>query len=159
MKRPIKKVLAKRSSSRLGAVQALYQMEVAGTPLPDVLAQFEAFWLGRTVEGETYKAADAEYFRAIVTGVLNDQYSIDQAIDAALSDGWPLKRIEALLRAVLRAGDYELGHCPEVPGKVVIMEYADVAAAFFDAEECRMVTGVLNALARKRRGEGFAAAD
>ncbi len=158
MKRPIKKILVRRSSSRLGAVQALYQMEVAGTPLPDVLAQFEAFWLGRTVEGETYKFADAEYFRAIVSGVLKDQYALDQAIDEALSDGWPLKRIEALLRAVLRAGDYELSHCPDVPGAVVINEYVDVAAAFFGEEECRMVSGVLNALARKRRTGEFGAA-
>ena len=153
------KLAAKKAAARLGAVQALYQMDVVGKGLPDVLAEFEAHWLGQTIEGETYNAADAELFREIVSGVLRDQFAIDPAVDAALAQGWPLKRIEALLRAVLRAGEWEILHRPKTPARVVIKEYVDVAAAFFDAEECGLVNGVLNTLARAARAAEFAVKD
>ncbi len=147
------KIAVKKAAARLGAVQALYQMDVVGSGLADVLAEFESHWLGGTIEGQTYNEADAGLFREIVSGVLKDQFGIDRAIDAALNQGWPLKRIEALLRAVLRAGQWEILNHPKTPAKVVIKEYVDVAGAFFDAEECGMVNGVLNALARDARGE------
>ena len=147
------KLAAKKAASRLGAVQALYQMDVVGKGLPDVLAEFESHWLGRTIEGDTYNPANAELFREIVTGVLHDQYAVDRAVDEALAKGWPLKRVEALLRAVLRAGYWEILNRPKTPAKVLIKEYIDVAAAFFDADECGMVNGVLDTLAHATRAK------
>jgi len=145
-----------RSSARLAAAQALYQMEVAGAGLADVLAEFEAHWIGQEVEGEQYKPAELAFFRDIVGGVLEDQGEIDRAIDAALAKGWPLKRVEALMRAILRAGYYELSARPDVPARAAIKEYVDVAGAFFGPEESGMINAVLDALARQTRPKEFA---
>jgi transcription antitermination protein NusB len=145
----------KRSASRLGAVQALYQMDIAGAQLPDVFAEFESFWLGREVEGASYKPAEIAFFRDVLEGVVREQRALDKDVDAALASGWPLKRIEAILRAVLRAGAYELRHRKDVPARVVITEYVDVAHAFVDKEEAGMANAVLDALAREYRAEEF----
>jgi N utilization substance protein B len=145
---------AKRSAARLSAVQALYQMDIAGTGLPDILAEFESYWIGQEVEGQQYPEAEAAYFRDIVGGVLREQRELDPLVDDALAKGWPLKRVEAVLRAVLRAGAYELLHRPDVPARVVVSEYVDVAGAFLNREETGMVNAVLDLLARRlREGE------
>ena len=145
----------KRGAARLAAVQALYQMDLAGTGLNEIMAEFESHWLGSEVEGAQYRPAEAAYFRDIVGGVVREQGKLDPQIDAALNRGWPLKRIEAVLRAVLRAGAYELGHRSDVPARVVVAEYVDVANAFVDREETGMVNAVLDQLARKLRAEEF----
>lgn len=145
----------KKSAARLGAVQALYQMDLAHTPLNDVLAEFESHWLGQEVEGVEMPDADVRLFRSVVEGVLNDQRRIDPLVDGALSNGWPLKRVEAVLRAVLRAGAFELLAKPEVPARVVITEYVNVAGAFLDREETGMVNAVLDTLAREARPSEF----
>jgi N utilization substance protein B len=145
----------KRGAARLAAVQALYQMDLAGTGLNDILAQFESHWIGREVEGAQYLPAEAAFFRDIVSGVVRDQRELDPLIDEALSKGWPLKRIETVLRAALRAGAYELIHRSDVPARVVIAEYADVAAAFVERDETGMVNAVLDQLARSLRAGEF----
>ena len=147
----------KRGAARLAAVQALYQMDMAGSGLNDILAEFESHWLGREVEGAQYLPAEAAFFRDIVTGVVREQRALDPQIDEALQQGWPLKRVEAVLRATLRAGAYELAHRRDVPARAVIAEYADVAAAFVERDETGMVNAVLDQLARKLRGEEFTA--
>lgn len=145
----------KKSAARLGAVQALYQMDVAGTPLNEILSQFESHWLGQEVEGTQYPEADRRLFRDVVEGVLREQRQIDPMVDNALSQGWPLRRVEAVLRASLRAGAYELLGRPDVPARVVITEYVNVAAAFLDNDETGMVNAVLDALARDLRAAEF----
>jgi transcription antitermination protein NusB len=147
--------LVKRSAARLAAVQALYQMDIAGTSLPDILAEFGSHWVGRDVEGDSYPEAEAAYFRDVVGGVLREQKELDPMVDDALSRGWPLKRVEAVLRAVLRAGAYELVHRSDVPARVVVSEYVDVAGAFLDRDETGMVNAVLDALARRLREAEF----
>jgi N utilization substance protein B len=145
-----------RGAARLAAVQALYQMDLAGTGLNDIMAEFESHWLGGEIEGAQYRPAEAAYFRDIVGGVVREQSKLDPQIDNALTRGWPLKRIEAVLRAVLRAGAYELAHRPDVPARVVMSEYADVAGAFVDDKETGMVNAVLDQLARDMRAAEFA---
>ena len=142
----------KRGAARLAAVQALYQMDLAGTGLNDIMAEFESYWLGGEVEGDHYRPAEAAFFRDIVGGVVREQARLDPQIDAALNRGWPLKRIEAILRAVLRAGAYELACRPDVPARVVMSEYGDVAHAFVDDDETGMVNAVLDQLAHQLRG-------
>jgi N utilization substance protein B len=145
----------KRGAARLAAVQALYQMDIAGTGLNEILAQFESHWIGREVEGEQYLPAEAAFFRDVVEGVVREQRKLDPLIDKALSEGWPLKRIETLLRAVLRGGAYELDHRRDVPARAVVAEYVDVANAFVGREETGMVNAVLDALARQLRAGEF----
>jgi len=146
-----------RSAARLASVQALYQMDIVATPLPDILAEVEGHWMGQKVEGDQYQKAEAAFFRDIVTGVVREQRAIDPLVDDVLAEKWPLKRVEAILRAVLRAGAYELSHRADVPARVVINEYVDVAAAFLDQEETGMVNAVLDQLARRTRAAEFQA--
>jgi len=148
----------RRGAARLAAVQALYQMDIAGTGSTEILAQFESHWIGREVEGNQYLPAEAAFFREVVNGVVREQRSLDPLIDAVLAETWPLKRIETILRAMLRAGAYELGYRSDVPARVVVAEYVDVANAFVDREETGMVNAVLDQLARKLRAGEFVTA-
>ena len=144
-----------RSAARLAASQALYQMEVIGKGVKEILAEFETWWIGQEVDGEQYKPAEIAFFRSIVSGVVENQVSIDRAVDETLADGWPLRRIEALMRAILRAGAFELLKRGDIPARVAIKEYVDVAGAFFDRDEAGMINAVLDALARKTRTSEF----
>jgi len=145
----------RRGAARLAAVQALYQMDIAGAGINDVFAEFESHWLAGEVEGEKYLPPEMAFFRDIVSGVVRDQKKVDPLIDEALARGWPLKRIDAILRAVLRAGVYELQHRRDVPGRVVVSEYVDVANAFVEREETGMVNAVLDQIGRRFRGAEF----
>ncbi len=145
----------RRGAARLAAVQALYQMDIAGAGLNDIFAEFESHWLGSEVEGEKYLPAEAAFFRDVVSGVVRDQTKLDPLVDDALAKSWPLKRIDAIIRAVMRAGAYELEHRKDVPARVVVTEYVDVANAFVDREETGMVNAVLDQLARRFRADEF----
>ena len=145
----------RRGAARLAAVQALYQMDIAGAGINDIFAEFESHWLGNEVEGDEYLPAEAAFFRDVVSGVVRDQGKIDPVLDDALTRGWPLKRIEAILRATMRAGAYELQHRKDVPARVVIKEYVDVAHAFVEADEAGMVNAVLDQVARQFRAGEF----
>ena len=145
---------AERSAARLAAVQALYQMDVAGKGVIDALAEFEAFWIGREVEGVEFKPAENAFFRAIIAGVVEEQRAIDGRVDKALAEGWPLARVEAVLRAILRAGAYELMFRKDVPARVVISEYVEIAHGFYSEDEPGLVNAVLDGIAREvREGE------
>jgi len=145
----------RRGAARLAAVQALYQMELSGATLPEVLAEFESYRLGKEVDGDHYRDADPAFFRDIVSGVVRDQRTLDPAIHQSLTPGWPLTRIDATLRAILRSGAHELASRRDVPARVVISEYVDVARAFFDADAAGMVNAVLDKLARAYRPAEF----
>ncbi len=141
----------KRGAARLSAVQALYQMDVGGMGLTEIVAEYESFRLGREIDGETYLQADASWFRGIVSGVVKDQKRIDPIIHDALTDDWPLARIDSTLRAILRAAVFEFTKRRDVDARVVVTEYVEVAKAFFDGDEPKMVNGVLDRVARKLR--------
>ena len=131
-------------------------MDLAGTGVNEIMTQFEKHWLGGEIEGVQYRPAEPAYFRDIVGGRLREQKQLDPQIDAALARGWPLKRIETVLRAVLRAGAYELACRADVPARVVTAEYVNVAGAFVDKEETGMVNAVLDQLAHELRAAEFA---
>lgn len=137
-----------RGAARLAAVQALYQMDVGHQTLEDTLSQFSAIHLNREIEGEEYLPADTDFFRQILNGVVRAQLEIDPAVDAALKEGWPMGRIDATLRAILRAATFELLRRKDIPSRVVITEYVDVAKAFFQDDVPKMVNGVLDQVAR-----------
>lgn len=143
----------KRGAARLAAVQALYQMDLTLAAVSEVVGEYENLRLGQEVDGEQYVDADAAWFRGVVAGVVKDQKSIDPVIHSSLTPDWPLSRIDTLLRAILRAGVFELTNRKDVPAKVIINEYVDVAHAFYGDDEPRMVNGVLDAIARQLRAD------
>jgi N utilization substance protein B len=144
----------KRGVARLAAVQALYQMDVAGAGLLEIAAEYEALRLGKELDGAQYLDADPQWFRAILSGVVENQKVVDPVIHQALTDDWPLSRLDSTLRAILRAGVYEILKRPDVPVAVVISEYVDIAKAFYCDEEPKLVNAVLDRVARRLRGEG-----
>lgn len=145
-----------RSGARLSVVQALYEMEISGKGVIEAVAEFETFWIGQTVDGVEHPPAEIAFFRDLLRGVVEEQRAIDQMLDNALSQGWPLKRIEMVLRAILRAGAYELMHRRDVPARAAISEYVDVAHSFYGGDEPGMVNAVLDKVAREVRGQEFA---
>jgi len=144
---------ATRSAARLAAVQALYQMDMTGIDLNDVVAEFQMHRLGQEVEGDRYHAAEEEFFHDLVDGVVREQRRLDPMLDQQLAEGWRLNRVDSILRALLRSAAFELYIRDDVPARVVINEYVDIAHAFFSGEEPKVVNGVLDRLARKVRTE------
>ena len=140
-----------RSAARLAAVQALYQQEMEGTPLPRLLKEFHEHRLGATIEEERYHDAEIDFFDDIVVGVDLRRSDIDKAVSAKLATGWTLERLDRPMRAILRAGTYELIARPDVPVGSVISEYLDVAHAFYDKRESGFVNGLLDAIAKEVR--------
>lgn len=145
-----------RSAARTGAVQALYQMDIASTDLNDVIGEFVDLRIPADDEDGHLKGADKTFFAEILRGVVDRQRDIDQAVDHQLATGWRLKRVDSILRAILRAGVFELLQRPDVPARVVINEYINVAHAFFDGDESSVVNGVLDRIARRERASEFA---
>jgi N utilization substance protein B len=140
-----------RSAARLAAVQALYQHEMEGTPLPRLLKEFHDHRIGATIEDEQYHEAELDFFDDIVTGVDARRDDIDKAISAKLASGWSLERLDRPMRAILRAGAYELIARADVPVGSVISEYVDVAHAFYDKRESGFVNGLLDSIAKEVR--------
>jgi transcription antitermination protein NusB len=150
-----------RSISRTAAVQALYQMDLAGTDINAVILEFQhvrfepssvaAADMSDDDLDEKAEGADTQFFADILKGVVRRQRDIDPMIDQQLAEGWRLVRVDSILRAILRAGAFELLERTDVPARVVINEYINVAKSFFDAEEPRVVNGVLDKMAHKLR--------
>lgn len=139
-----------RTAARLAAVQALYQMEIAGAGSKIVVDEFASRF-----RGDKGQAADTNYFEMIVLGAAAEQEVIDPALAAHLSPSWPLARLDMTMRAILRCGGYEIIHCTDVPAPVIISEYVGIAADFFGGKEPAFINGALDGLARDRRGAEF----
>ncbi len=140
-----------RTVARLAAVQALYQMELAGAGVETVITEFSNFRFDADIEGEPLAEADEAYFADVVRGVVENQREIDAAITKRLAANWRLERIDATLRALLRSGAWELLKQPDTPREVVIDEYVELAKAFFDDAEARFVNAALDGVARDAR--------
>lgn len=140
-----------RSAARLAAVQALYQMELTGLDLTSVRREFETHRLGAEIEGVEYRDADIDLFRDLLEGAVRGQVPIDHLTDRALVEKWPLGRLDPTLRALFRAAGHELLHRADIPPRVVIGEYVDIAKAFFSGKEPGFVNAVLDHMAREAR--------
>lgn len=145
----------RRSVARLAAVQALYQIDLSDGSPDAVIAEFLRHRLGREIDGENYGEADTTLFAAIVKGVVARQAELDGALSEVLTPDWPLDRLETVLRAILRAGAFELLALTDVPARVVISEYLDIAHAFFAGKEPGLVNGVLDRIAHRLRPGGL----
>ncbi|WP_072394465.1 transcription antitermination factor NusB [Hyphomicrobium sp. CS1GBMeth3] len=157
-----------RTVSRMAAVQALYQMDLAGTDAGDVIAQFMAAEAAPAakLDGEpdsevetltSLEGADTTFFADVVKGVVRRQREIDPLVDQQLRTGWRLVRVDSILRAILRGGVFELLERSDVPARVIINEYINIAKAFFEADEPKVVNGVLDRIAHKLRAKEFEA--
>ena len=140
-----------RSAARLAAVQALYQHEMEGTARAKLLDEFHQHRLGRPVEDEHLAEAEVDFFDDVVTGTLARRDEIDALLSEKLTETWRLERLDKTLLQVLRAGTYELLARPDVAVGSVISAYLDVAHAFFDERDARIVNGVLDAVAKAVR--------
>ena len=140
-----------RAAARLASVQALYQREMEGTPVPTLLHEFHQHRLGAVIEEVEYADADADFFDDIVKGVAARGEEIDRLIASKLQAEWSLDRLDRPMRQILRAGTYELLARPDVPTGAVINEYLDVTDAFYDRREKGFVNGLLDAVAKEVR--------
>ena len=141
----------KRSASRLAAVQALYQVEMTDITPNVVVVEYVKHRLGQEIDGDEFLPADATLFEELVQGTVAHQAELDALIVPALAADWPLERLEMILRAILRVASFELAHRIDVPVKVVITEYVDIAHAFFAGKEPGLINGVLDKLGRQLR--------
>ncbi len=144
-----------RSVARLAAVQALYQMELSGVDVDTVILEFISDRFGREIDGEAYMEADQTLFAELVRGVVARQREIDPLVARTVSAGWALPRLDATLRALIRTGAYELMARADIPVKVILSEYIDIAHAFFSGDEPGFANGVLDKIARLVRPEAF----
>jgi len=140
-----------RSAARLAAVQALYQQDMEGTAIAPLLHEFHNHRLGATIDGVEYAKAEVEFFDDLVTGVDARRDELDGLIAGKLAQGWSLARLDMPMKAILRAGAYELAARADVPSASVISEYVDVAKAFYDPRETGFVNGLLDAVAKEVR--------
>ena len=124
--------------------------------LTEVIAEFEAYRFGQEIDGSQYSDAETSFFRDLVEGVVREQLRIDPLIDRHLAEGWRLNRVDSILRAILRAGAYEILMRDDVPARVAISEYVDLAHAFFSGEEPKVVNGILDKLGKETRPGEFA---
>ena len=142
----------RRTVARLAAVQALYQLELNRELDPEtVVREFARYRFDQEIDGDQLAEADAAFFADIVRGVAADQERLDLDISTALVDDWPLNRLDAVLRAILRAGAWELVHRADIPARVSISEYIAIAHAFFTGKEPGLANGVLDRLGRSLR--------
>jgi N utilization substance protein B len=140
-----------RAAARLAAVQALYQHEMEGTRLEQLLDEFHMHRLGAEIEDDQYVEADVRFFDDVVAGAIARSSEIDDLLADRLASGWKIERLDRTMLQILRAGAYELLARPDVPTRSVINEYLDVAHAFFEEREAKFVNGVLDAVAKAVR--------
>jgi transcription antitermination protein NusB len=141
-----------RSAARLAAVQALYQMDMEKIGLARLLDEFHSHRLGEEIEDARIAKAEQSFFDDVVSGVDARRAEIDSLIAANLGEQWKLSRIDKTMLQILRAGTYELLARADVSTSTVINEYLDVAHAFFDGKDAKFVNGLLDAVAREKRG-------
>ncbi|MAK65206.1 MAG: transcription antitermination factor NusB [Maricaulis sp.] len=144
-----------RRAARLSAVQALYQMDIAGRGASSVIREFRDHRFGAEHEGDEFVEADEDFFESLVAGVVEKQAKVDPMIDSLLADGWRMERLDATVRAILRVAGYELFQRKDVPARVVIDEYIEVANAFFEGSEPKFVNAALDRCARQARPDEF----
>jgi N utilization substance protein B len=140
----------RRSAARLAAVQALYQLELTGGTPEGVIAEFTRERL-EDIDGERIARADEQFFADLVRGASLGRQALDDMIAGVLADSWSVDRLETILHLILRAAACELSSRLDIPARVTVSEYVDLADAFFGSKETGLVNGVLDRLARALR--------
>lgn len=141
----------RRRQARLAAVQAIYQVELGEMTAERVVGEFLQYRLDETIDGVQLGRIDRGLFGDIVKGVAGHRADLIDSLSGALAEGWSYARLERLLQIIMMCGLFELAHRPATPARTAIHEYVDLAKAFFNDREPRMVNGVLDHLARTLR--------
>jgi N utilization substance protein B len=142
---------SRRYAARLAAVQALYQWQEGEHGPAEIIEQFLKVRIGETGEGGMRRDADKPLFKDVVEGTVAHKEELEQTVTAALAEDWTWARVDRLVRAILMAGVYELIHRKDVPARVAINEYVEIARAFYDQGEPNFVNSVLDRVARQAR--------
>lgn len=140
-----------RTVARLVLVQALYQMELSGGGVESVIREFSDYRFEGDLDGEQLAQADETFFAEGARAIVKEQETIDRLISDRLATGWRIERLDTTLRAVLRAGAWELKFRSDIGVEVVINEYVEIARAFFGETEARFVNGALDGIAKDTR--------
>ena len=147
------KVIRPRTAARLCAVQALYQMEMSGGSAEHTITQFLDYRIGEVVDGFDCRKTDTAMFGRIVRGAKLNQQQLDELIAGSLTEDWTLARLDKILRVTLRAGAYELLYAPDVPVRVILNEYVDIAHSFFEGAEPGLLNGILDRIGHLLRAD------
>ena len=150
------KAPSRRQAARLAAVQALYQWQEGQDEPAAIIEQFLNVRIGEAGEGGMRRDADKPLFRDVVEGTASHKDELEKTVSGALAENWTWARIDRLVRAILLAGTYELVHRRDVPPKVAINEYVEIAHAFYDHSEPTFVNSVLDRVARQERAAELA---
>lgn len=142
-----------RAAARLSAVQAIYQLDATSVPVERIVAEFVQHRLPESLEPFGGNPAGREFFSELVMGVARGRNALDVLIEGALAEGWTIERLDRVLHSILRCGAYEIAMCEDIPPRVAISEYVDIARAFFNGNEPGFVNGVLDSLARSKRAD------
>ena len=132
-------------------MQALYQWQEGQHEPAEIIEQFLNVRTGEAGEGGMRRDADKPLFKDVVEGTAAHKDELEQTVSAALAEDWTWSRIDRLVRAILLAGAYELVHRRDVPPRVAINEYVEIAHAFYDQGEPTFVNSVLDRVARQAR--------
>ena len=142
---------SRRQAARLAAVQALYQWQEGEHAPAEIIEQFLNVRTGEAGEGGMRRDADRPLFKDVVEGTVAHKDELEQTVSAALAEDWTWKRVDRLVRAILLAGAYELLHRRDVPPRVAINKYVEIAHAFYDQGEPSFINSVLDRVARQAR--------
>ncbi len=132
-------------------MQALYQNELTGGAPDAVISQFTDAKSRAQLTGGQMMEPDPELFGDLVRGVVAGRADLDRLIAASLTTDWDIGRLDLILRLIREAGAHEITRRPDIPARVAINEYVDVAHAFFDGADPGVVNGVLDRIARDHR--------
>ena len=140
----------------MAAVQAIFQWQEGEHAPAEIIDQFLKVRTGEQGEGGMRRDADRPLFKDVVEGAVAHKVELEQTLTGALAQDWTWERVDRLVRAILLAGAYELIHRKDVPPKVAINEYVEIAHAFYDQGEQNFVNSVLDRVARQSRSTELA---
>lgn len=144
----------KKSSARLFAVQILFEMEINGKKINNILERLTDEYLIEISRLNKTEKADKNHLIKILKGVTKNQKDIDLNIKDNLI-GWSLSRIDSVSRAILRSALYELRECNDIPVKVIINEYIEISKSFFEGDEPNFINGILDKISKIYRPNEF----
>ena len=138
-------VNTKKSSSRLFAVQILYEMELNDKSYELILKAFSDDYFSELEKLNNNGKPSKNYIEKLIKGVSNNQKEIDELINKNLTNR-KLSNLDSLMRSILRISVYELIYEFKIPKKVVLNEYIEIAKLFFNGEEPSLINAVLDVI-------------
>ena len=133
-----------RHQSRRALVQALYQWQMTAAITEDLEHQF--------VKEPKPRRFDREFFSKILHGVLIGHERMDKLYSPYLAR--QVDELDQVEKAILMMGTYELSECLDIPFRVVVDEYIELAKTFGAQDSFRYINGILDSVGHDLRGDG-----